>query len=182
MRSQHHKAIPLLLAAALVLAACTGEVSESATTAPTTTVATAPSTVTATTSKPPTTTTTEAGTSPEEMASLDAALAVKNSFFIAFNAADSTTVMGLFTVDAEFADTFGSSDRQWFEELLEWNTAQGTRYTPSDCSAEADAELVAFGEWESIEEAATTGTLLASYAVEWGRFLETNGCAYNESC
>jgi hypothetical protein len=253
MSSSRHRTIPLLLAAALVLAACTGEVSESTTTAPTTTVATATSAVAAvTTTAAPAPTTTEAGPSAEEIASLDAALAVKHAFFVAFNSGDPIAVMDLFADDAEFADMFGASDPQWFEELLVSNIAQGTRYTPSDCSAKVDveasgvvvscpfvthdiltiesggppvpfsmtmlitsdgiasyrdrfgqpdfntvgvpfdrwmeqhhpddADAVAFGEWESIEEAATYGTLRASYAAEWGQYLETNGCAYNEGC
>jgi hypothetical protein len=252
MSSSRHRTIPLLLAAALVLAACTGEVSESTTTAPTTTVATATSTVAAvTTTAAPAPTTTEAGPSAEDIASLDAALAVKHAFFVAFNSGDATAVMDLFADNATFRQLLWS-DRQWFTELLAWDIAQGTRYTPSDCSAKVDveasgvvvscpfvthdiltiesggppvpfsmtmlitsdgiasyrerfgqpdfntvgvhfdrwmerhhpddADAAAFGEWESIEEAVTNGTLRASYAAEWGQYLETNGCAFNEGC
>jgi hypothetical protein len=240
----HHRntALSLLVAAVLVTTACTGETTDST---QTTTSVTEPivADTTTTTALPVTTT-----TSAQESEALRAALAVKDSFFVAFNAGDPTAVMGLFTANAEFGD----DGRQWFEELLAWNAAQGTRYTPSDCKAEPDtdsvgvavscpfithdalsiesggppvpfvmnmlitpdgiasyrdrfgrpdfntvglpfdrwmeqhhpdaAESVEFAAWESIEDAAANGTLLAEYAAEWGRYLEANGCAYNESC
>jgi len=252
MNNQRNRAIAGLFAAALVASACTAVDNESAQTTVTvteTTVATVPPTVAAsTTTIAPAPPTTEAGPSPEEVASVDAALAVKNAFFVASNAGDQATVMGLFTADAEFVD----GDRKFFEELLAWNTAQGTRYTPLDCTASADTEpsgvvvscrfvthdapsiasggppvpqtvnmlitpegiatyedrfgqpdfntvgdpfrrwmkqenpqdvdLVAFGTWDSIEEATTNGTIVARYAAEWGRYLEANGCAYDENC
>jgi hypothetical protein len=45
--------------------------------------------------------------------------------------------MGLLSPNASFVNNFGPITRTDFEELLMWNVAQGTRYTPSDCSAVA---------------------------------------------
>ena len=47
------------------------------------------------------------------------------------------SVLSMITEDAQFRNNFGPYERWEFEELLAWNTAQGTRYTPLDCSAEA---------------------------------------------
>jgi hypothetical protein len=243
----HHRktALSLLVAAVLVTTACTGDTTDSTQTTTSVTEPVVAGTTTTTTALPVTTTTASA----QQSEALRAALSVKDSFFVAFNAGDPTAVMDLFTADADFGDADG---RQWFEELLAWNVAQGTRYTPSDCTADPDAdslrvdvscpfathdiltiesggppvpfamrmlitsdgiasywdrfgspdfntvgvpfdrwmnqhhpndaESVEFATWESIDEAVANGTLLAGYAAEWGQYLETNGCAYNESC
>jgi len=177
---------------------------------------------------------------------------VKDKFFVAFNSGDAASVIALFAPDAEFTNNFGPIERRDFEELLAWNVAQGTRYTPSDCAADVggaadvvsvscpfithnavsqasggppvpflmtvdvtaagivahtdrfgdpdfnvvhrpferwmnehhpeDTEAVSFGTWNSIAEAEQNGTLVALYGAEWGEYLETNGCAFNETC
>lgn len=258
MNQQRNAALAILFAVALALSACSsddGQPTSTATVAETTTTTTSPpATAPDTTNEPeaPTTTTTEPGPSAEETASLNAALDVKDSFFVAFNAADPAAVMGLFTVDAQYGGNFGPMELRDFEELLAWNTAQGTRYTPSDCTATADtassavvvscpfvthdapsissggppvpftmsmvitpegiasyqdqfgnpdfnvvgepfarwmeqhhpedAELVAFGSWNTIEEAGTNGALVFHYATEWGKYLEANNCGYSDNC
>ncbi|MGI9529322.1 MAG: hypothetical protein ACR2NG_06375 [Acidimicrobiia bacterium] len=125
----HHTntAVFLLVAAALVTAGCTGETTDSTTTTSSVSEPIVAETTTTATVLPATTTTAAA----QETEALQEALAVKDAFFVAFNAADPTAVMDLFTADAEF----GEDGREWFEELLAWNIAQGTRYTPSDCEA-----------------------------------------------
>lgn len=247
---RHQTIAAVVLALALLAAACTSD--DAADTTATTTeppATTAAPAATTTTAAPPTTTT-AAGPSAEMQAAFDDSLAVKDDFFIAFNSGDAAAVMALFTPNAEFADNFGATDRQWFEELLAWNIAQGTRYTPSNCVADEaadavtvtcpfithdvltlasggppvpftmsmhitadgviayqdrfgdpdfnvvagpferwmnehhpeDVEAASFGSWNSLEEAIEHGMLTARYALEWGDYLEDNGCAYDEGC
>ena len=136
--------------AVVVAAACGGPATEpTATVSPATTLAVAQPAATAaapatTTAAPATTTTTAPATTTTSAAPLndlqeafDAGLAVKDSFFAAFNADDADAVMEVFAPLAVFSNEFGASNRERFEELLVWNIAQGTTYTPSDCAASA---------------------------------------------
>lgn len=69
------------------------------------------------------------------------ALAVSNAFFVAYNAGDVETLMGLFTSAATYGDNF-SADRTGEEQemLFEWNAAQGTTLTSQGCNVDADGQ------------------------------------------
>jgi hypothetical protein len=45
-----------------------------------------------------------------------------------------------------------------------------------------DVEDFGFGSWETVEEAAASGTLRAQYAAEWATYLGANGCTYLDGC
>jgi hypothetical protein len=132
--------VAVAMAVSLTAAACTSNESN-ATTAVASAAATTqplvtapPAAVTPTTvARPTATTSTTAEPSDEVQAAFDRALAVKDSFFIAFNSGDAEAVMAVFTADARLVGNFGVADRDAFEELLVWDIAQGTRYTPSNC-------------------------------------------------
>ena len=109
-----------LAAITLLAAACTGGETSDTTGAPEPTVEPEQTATTA----PPTT-----SASDSDQIAFNRALATKDAFFIAFNSGDFEGVMELFAADADF----GEDGRSWFEELLAWNIAQGTRYTPSNC-------------------------------------------------
>jgi hypothetical protein len=133
--------LTLVTAVVFIAAACTSNDLSSSTAAATVATTTkplvtaAPATVTTTTVARATTTTTTTAEPPSDSAAFDSALAVKDSFFIAFNSGDAEAVMAVFTPDARLVGNFGVVDRDAFEELLVWDIAQGTRYTPSNCIA-----------------------------------------------
>lgn len=120
---------------ALVAVACGSSVDDVSTTgatpAPTTSApgsTTAPTTTDAATAAP-TTTTAEFGV----LEARDAAAA----YFEAFNQGDPDAVFAMFESDAEFSGQFGPLGRDEWEQLLVWNTAQGTVLgTPSCLLAE----------------------------------------------
>lgn len=125
MKSQRHMAIPLLLAAALVVAACTGEVSESTATAPTATVATVPSTVAAaTTTIAPAPTTTEAGPSPEE---------IGEAFIEARDAYDADTAEALFASDAVIHDDYMTTASEYHAHFA-WHESADWEWRTDQCS------------------------------------------------
>lgn len=45
-----------------------------------------------------------------------------------------------------------------------------------------DVDKIAFGNWDSIEEAQQNGELTAQYAQEWATYLEANNCTYLDGC
>ena len=45
-----------------------------------------------------------------------------------------------------------------------------------------DVDKVGFANWRTVEDAEQNGTLTAQYAREWGAYLESNGCAYDDGC
>jgi len=62
------------------------------------------------------------------------AVSVADSYFTAFNAGDADAVLGLFTSDVVVADSFvGEWNSGEWEQLLTWNTAQGTALGQPEC-------------------------------------------------
>jgi hypothetical protein len=122
MKMQLHRLTTVAVCLGFVAAACSGSDTAETTAATTTSATTRP---TAATQIEPTTTTSELSEE-SSAAAFDAALSVKDDFFVAFNSGDADAVLGLFLPDA-------FEDGEWFEQLLVWNIAQGTRYTPSNC-------------------------------------------------
>jgi len=74
----------------------------------------------------------------------ESSLAVADDYFAEFNAGESEAVMALFTPDATFALQFRADPaepilRAEWEEILVWNTAQGTIMTTHDCAVTDEA-------------------------------------------
>lgn len=69
------------------------------------------------------------------------ALAMSNAFFVAYNAGDIETLVGLFTPEATYGDNF-SADRTSEEQemLFAWNAAQGVTLTSQGCDVDADGQ------------------------------------------
>lgn len=61
-------------------------------------------------------------------------LAVAAAYFEAYNGGDVDAVIGLFESEAEFYDNFGRVTPADWEQLLVWNTAQGTTLSPPECA------------------------------------------------
>jgi hypothetical protein len=68
-------------------------------------------------------------------------LAVADDYFAEFNAGGSEAVMALFTPDATFTVEFQAEPtlRAEWEEILVWNTAQGTIMTTHECAVTDEA-------------------------------------------
>jgi len=111
----------VLVSAALILVACSGDDADPATTSPATT-----------------TTTASATTTNVPAFSSDDALSVTDAYFEAYNAGDVEAVLALFEPDATFSDNFGSQTRADWEQLLVWNAAQGTALSPPDCTVTSE--------------------------------------------
>ncbi len=45
-----------------------------------------------------------------------------------------------------------------------------------------EAGTIAFGNWDTVEEARANGLLTAQYAAEWATYLTENGCTYLDGC
>jgi hypothetical protein len=71
------------------------------------------------------------------------ALAMSDAYFDRYNEGDAEGVMGLFTPDATFSDSIlRATPRADFEEILVWNTAQGTKLTSEGCTTTQTEDFV----------------------------------------
>jgi hypothetical protein len=79
--------------------------------------------------------------SDDEPFGAESSVAVADDYFAAFNAGGSEAVMALFTPDATFTVEFQAEPtlRAELEEILVWNTAQGTIMTTHECAVTDEA-------------------------------------------
>ena len=178
-----------------------------------------------------------------------------NAWFDAYNAGNDEAVLELFAPGVVISDSIaGSSTLDEWTMLLAWNTAQGSVWTPQECSADeidpgvsftvtcstghrdaptqavdsppvptnlvavvtadgiseitfgygaldftyvggpstvwmvanhpeiVEAGTIAFGNWDTVEEARANGLLTAQYAAEWATYLTENDCTFLDGC
>lgn len=71
------------------------------------------------------------------------ALAMSDAYFDRYNEGDAEGVMELFTPDATFSGSIlRATPRAYFEEILVWNTAQGTKLTSEGCTTRQAEDFV----------------------------------------
>jgi len=71
----------------------------------------------------------------------DDPLAVSDAYIEAFNTGDTDAVLALFAPDVALSEkytgmsaSFDAMDREFFEQVLAWSTAQGTTFTSPECA------------------------------------------------
>lgn len=91
--------------------------------------------VTVTTEQAVVTTTTLSNTTTLSTKEIDTALAIGEQYVESFNSHDTDSVMSLMSLETVFANNFtGEVPRDFWNELLIWNAAQGTVLSDAKCS------------------------------------------------